>query len=375
MVNALCDDLLHNPGQVSEFLSWFDFTGVEPTPSFTGIQSVTLLVEQTFSYFGDLDLLILLEFEAEKFQALLVEAKVSNDTNSWLTIEDRWEEFLAILDGGQDNTSNLFVQLHRKVRLVEFLQHDGKDFALDLLVAQGNLGKNQVVTRAAAMLRKYIREGNALYAAIVPDELDALLSFARDTLRSRSRQEMLPTWNPSQWGFLSWHTIAEKAKGDSWLRTVKTLQWNEGQIFRTSAPVQHLVQEGQVYSLNGQPVYVVDRGRGHECRVAELNTVDDRFFWKTKRVGVHVLQPCEVSVSVTPVPSLPRTDAAYIWDCLADTPRLPPQPGSVEIECGIRLIIVGRPSWLTTRVRKENSHEGTDFLVYTHHLQRQSVAP
>ena len=68
MMNALCDDMTHNPGQLSritDFLSLFNFPGQPTQPSFSGIRAATLLVEQSFSDFGDLDLLILLEYDQE----------------------------------------------------------------------------------------------------------------------------------------------------------------------------------------------------------------------------------------------------------------------------------------------------------------------
>jgi hypothetical protein len=102
-------------------------------PNFSNIKNAKLIVEQSFSDFGDLDLLILLDHNrpsgdsnSPTKQAILIEAKVSTDTNYWQTLEDRLGEFMRLIADGEGGTSNLFVQLHRKVRLVESLNSEGR---------------------------------------------------------------------------------------------------------------------------------------------------------------------------------------------------------------------------------------------------------
>lgn len=287
MVNAVCDDMAHSlvgASAVSSFLSWFDFPGAN-RPDFSNIESATLLVEQSFSDFGDLDLLILIENTNRRLQAILIEAKVSNDTRSWATVDDRWDEFLAMLDGGDWNTSNLFVQLHRKVRLVESLTDPPRRFDADLFVPRGSHGQNIVVQRAVAELKKYIRDGNVWFGAILPDAPADLEAFSRDTLQTSTVAQHLPNWNTSRWGFLSWRTIDEKTK-QGWPRTQAAFEWNRGQVYRLEPPLQHAVQVGQVYLHGETEVYVVLPGQADGCRVAKLTEGDSSFFWKTIKVKV-----------------------------------------------------------------------------------------
>lgn len=372
MVNAFCDDMAQSPAAaaaVSSFLSWFDFPGAD-RPDFSRIENATLLVEQSFSDFGDLDLLILVENTDKRLQAVLIEAKVSNDTRSWATVEDRWAEFLAMFDGGEWNTSNLFVQLHRKVRLVESLSDTGRRFDADLFVPRGSAGQNAVVRRAVAELKKYLRDGDVWFGAILPDAPADLEAFSRDTLQTSTVAQNLPGWNTSRWGFLSWRAIDENTK-QGWPRTRDAFGWNRGQVYRQEPPLQHAVQVGQVYLHGETEVYIVLPGQADGCRVAELSGADRSFFWKTTKVKVTDLRPGEGPANLTDVPVLPRNGSAYTWDCREDEDRLPPQKGAVVPDRGTLVTVIGA-SWYTSRVRRADTPDGPSFRVYTHHLKRQA---
>lgn len=372
MINALCDDMAHAPDTaraVFSFLSWFDFPG-SLQPDFSNIENTTLLVEQSFSDFGDLDLLILVENQDKRLQAVLIEAKVSNDTSSWATVEDRWTEFLSMLDGGAWNTSNLFVQLHRKVRLVESLSKLSNRNDADLFVPRGSCGQNAVVQRAVEELKKYLGDGNVWFGAILPDSPADLETFSRDTLRTSTVAQNLPTWDPSRWGFLSWRAIDENTN-QGWPRTQHAFEWNRGQVYRQEPPLQHAVQVSQVYLLGEAEVYVVLSGQADGCRVADLTGGDRSFFWKTTKVKVTDLRPCEGPVQLADVPVLPRNGSTYTWDCREDDDKLPPQKDMVGIDRGTLVMVVGA-SWYTSRVRLADAPDRLTFRVYTHHLKRQA---
>ncbi len=130
MVNVLCDDIrfaanaarrqrgVEQPRLVSppdcgeqadpdtrlrtleRFLSLCHFPLATPQPVFERLAHAHLLVEQSFSDFGDLDLLILLKHQKDaQEQAVLVEAKVCTDTGSWKGIEDQWADFRSVPRG------------------------------------------------------------------------------------------------------------------------------------------------------------------------------------------------------------------------------------------------------------------------------------
>lgn len=119
MVNAVCEDIIRADGvhQLQTFLSWCSFPFQQQgVPDFSGITAARFLVEQGFSDFGDLDLLILLD-HANRKQAILIEAKVATDNRK--CVDDQWADFSSFLRGDRKHTSSLFVQIYRKLRLIE----------------------------------------------------------------------------------------------------------------------------------------------------------------------------------------------------------------------------------------------------------------
>jgi hypothetical protein len=376
MMNAISEDLAHsgNPDLVGDFLSQFWFQ-TEPTPDWKNIKQVKILVEQSFSDFGDADMLILIEHNNRSKKAIFVEAKVSNDTNSWETIEKRWNEFLYILDVGEGSTSNLLVQLYRKVRLVEKLRNEPDQFATDLLIPRGSLGSNQTVGKAAELVRKFVCEGDVYFVAILPDTTDALTQFFGEELSSASLGEKLPCWSVQNFGFLSWHKMAEALTKvqtqNRWPRTTATLEWNAGQIFRPENPTS-LFQFGNVCLFENQRVYVVGAGGGKTCRVAPLDKMDDGFFWRTSIVDSSLLSVPEIPVPLGDVPRLPQTGGVYLWDSGQDSDRLPAESVGVQIQPNTQVTVIGRPSWCRTGVQFVGASANLQpFRVFTHHLKRQ----
>lgn len=385
MVNALCYDIASGRDfdRVETFLSWFDFShlGERDRPCFSDIRSARLIVEQSFSDFGDLDLLILLEHQspscggmAPKKQAVLIEAKVSTDTNSWQTIGNRLDLFMRMIDGGEADTSNLFVQLYRKMRLVEVLSEGESPFLPDLLTPQGRLGANQVVRRACRAMADHVKQGGqAWYGAIVPDAPEDLNGFARALIQNRGVASSLPGWELKRLGFLSWHKVHAQSHADQkgWPRTVSSFAWNEGQIFRDDPSVGHDIQPGGIYHHDRRYVFVVPGQIGNTCRVAHLEDGDPIYFWRTEAVPLAALARCPAPTPAFVQPHLPDVGQRYIWADRNDGCPGLRRPHPPELVDGTTVEIV-TPSWLTTRVRRAGDEpKAGSFLVCTHHLERQ----
>src|ERR1700759_104782 len=108
--------------------------------------SATVLIEQSFSGFGDADLVILLDFETRK-RMLFIEAKVKHQ-QAW-AISTELNRFQRAHDAGCAVFSNLLVQLYGKQRLVEALISNedidgGVDFRLRYF-GRRKIGTNPVV--------------------------------------------------------------------------------------------------------------------------------------------------------------------------------------------------------------------------------------
>jgi len=153
---------------------------------------------------------------------------------------------------------------------------------------------------------------------------------------------------------------------DSWPRTAKTFKWNKGQIFRTLPASSPLATKGSVFKQNDIYYYVVDSGRGRDCRAAILKSPDD-YFWQTKLIDLRSCDPSGGVVPNLPVPILPSSGARYIWDSKEDSDRLPPKSSDIQIDNGAH-VIVRRASWSKTPVQNESG--SPSFLVYTHHLKQ-----
>ena len=212
--SCLCSDLLSS--------CTFPFSGVR-----IGVVSeVRLRVEQSFSDFGDIDLLLLLK--AERTHALFVEAKVKTfRRNSW-SIYHEWNEFNKTPAGGKKSRSNLFVQLYRKMKLMKHLQ-TGNPPSKDGVDEMWSLGENRVIQNAARELTTYC--WNPWYLALVPDEAKNMGRFF-DTELKTFKNSSLPDWNINNLGFLTWKDIYNRCQGEPerWPITLAHFDYNEGQI-------------------------------------------------------------------------------------------------------------------------------------------------
>src|SRR5262245_53364476 len=174
MVNALCDDILHStpPGAaLTSLLSWCKFPfQPDGSPDFSAIAKATLLVEQGFSDYGDLDLLILLDHIDGRKQAVLLEAKVRTDNPSPKRIRGQWQAFFDFIGGDKKQRSTLFVQLYRKMRLIRQVGNLTAHLQGDAVAGRWSLGTNRVVQKAAGLLAEY--RANPWYVALVPDSRD-----------------------------------------------------------------------------------------------------------------------------------------------------------------------------------------------------------
>ena len=149
----------HPSGALQTFLGRHcHFPFARPAPDFSGLARATLVVEQSFSDFGDLDLLILLDYSDGRKRAVLAEAKVATDTGCPATIRDQWDDFLAFLGGDATKTSSLFVQLYRKVRLMEQVSDLNTRLRPDAASRRWSLGNNRVVLRGRTAPLRIPRE-------------------------------------------------------------------------------------------------------------------------------------------------------------------------------------------------------------------------
>lgn len=202
------------------------------------ISDVKILIEQSFSDFGDADVILLLKDNEGEKHVVFLEAKVKTFQKSYWSILEEFEEFKRGIEKNNLKTSNLFVQLYHKVRLISALQiggikqlQNGVQFPRCSSKIDRKIGNNEVVLKAVNLLIDYCK--NALFIALVPDNLPAIEDFYKNTLK-----DYYPTgfqnWDTKNWGYVSWKQIEEFCRKYNLMETLKNFEFNRGQIYGSS---------------------------------------------------------------------------------------------------------------------------------------------
>lgn len=383
MVNALSDDILRSDPPlkaVSDLLSWckFPFQADTGLPDFSDITKATVLVEQGFSDFGDLDFLILLDHPNGRKNAVLLEAKVRTDTTSPKRIRDQWQAFFDYLGGDKKKRSTLFVQLYRKMRLIRQLDNLTIQLPGDGVARRWSLGANRVVLKAAELLAGY--RSSPWYIALVPDAPEVVDQFYTGTLLPFTPPPNLPEWtqdNIKRWGYLTWPTLDVRCRADqaTWARTVPNFDWNKHQIYEIPegpAPANELpIEVGRGYGYMGSVVYVVfARAGDSNCLIVTAAPLGD-YFPATVKVAKTSLQQAQEPAPVLLTNLRPRTGEVYRWEPPAQEAHNPDAPATIPQPP--QQVKIVRHGWTTSEVRQVDGRgiaQGTSFHVFTRHVRR-----
>ena len=236
MINSLFYELKfseNNLRLLNDFLSLVSF------PYFRvpfQISDVKILIEPSFSDFGDADAVILVNNQGVK-QVIFIEAKVKTYQKPYWGILDEFEEFKSGIKTNKVNSSNLFVQLYHKVRFVKALQlggirqlQRGVIFPNCSSKIERKIGNNKVVLKAVDLLAGYCN--NPLFIALLPDDISRLKDFYQVTLRDYC-PEGFQEWDIRNWGYVSWAQVEEFCKRNNLKETVRNFEFNEGQVYNS----------------------------------------------------------------------------------------------------------------------------------------------
>lgn len=245
MINALFYEMRYSRNGLcllKDLLGLCSFPNAAEAPCLGEVSDAKVRIEQSFSTFGDLDVLVLLDGAPK--QAVFIEAKVKTvQKNEW-KVEKEWMTFRQILKKLEaDPTigawkkpmpSNLFVQLYRKLRLVRRVSDRDSMPEPDLIDASFDLGQNTIVRDAAKELANYCKR--SWFVAILPDSPERLKLFFTNQFNGFPPQANLPEWTPeniNRWGYLTWEDIQKHCKNrqDEWPETLANFDYNYGQIF------------------------------------------------------------------------------------------------------------------------------------------------
>jgi hypothetical protein len=198
------------------------------------ITKAKILIEQSFSDFGDADAVLLIENNNRK-QIIFIEAKVKNCQRTCWNISKEFNKFEKGINENKVSSSNLFVQLYHKVRLIKALQNgslnnltNGINFPKCSSKRIRKIGNNQVVIKSVNECLNYFEE--SFFIALIPENMSELKYFYNNTLRNYSPSGF-HDWDTKNWGYISWGQIEDFCRSNKFIGTLKNFEWNKGQIY------------------------------------------------------------------------------------------------------------------------------------------------
>lgn len=208
----------------------FPFTQLRPVCG-----EATVLVEQSFSDFGESDAVALIRGDVETTCSVFVEAKVKTFQAWDWHIRDEFGEFRKGLNH-KVSSSNLFTQLYHKVRLVGGLRQggipqlkQGVPFPAWSSKPLRKIGNNGVVLEATRRLQSHLAV--AFFLAIVPDTAERVAAFFPE-LQTLPHPTLANTWDVTTYGYLTWSQVRAFCVESGLTRAVAVFDYNAGQLYR-----------------------------------------------------------------------------------------------------------------------------------------------
>ncbi len=216
---------------VQDFLSLIVFPWA--TPSFD-LSRAVILIEPSFSDFGDADAVLLLETSQGRC-AIFLEAKVKTAGRSSWTIEEEFAEFDYGVKSNKVSSSNLFTQIYHKVRMVAALNQGrlsclekGIQFPACSSKALRRIGQNPIVLRAVEMVSLYC--GRSYFVGLLPCSAGSVAQFSAQTLKGY-QPNGFRGWSMDNWGYVTWDQVESFCKKWQLSDVEKTFSFNLGQIY------------------------------------------------------------------------------------------------------------------------------------------------
>jgi len=230
IVNALFYEIFHSKNGDSlleGLLAIARFPGHEKTS--LPIKSAKIFVEQSFSHFGDADVLILLNTGVKKV-SIFVEAKAKK---SWKI----QTQFYKFIEGTKSkvSSSNLFTQFYHKIRLVDAIKtvgilglQEGLIFPPSSSRSIRKIGSNEVVLNSVKELSTYLDE--TYYLAMLPNNLPEVEKFYNNELREM-KPNNFPGWDTNNFGYITWKQIHDFCEEHNLVNSLYVFEHNRGQIY------------------------------------------------------------------------------------------------------------------------------------------------
>lgn len=184
----------------------------------------TILLEQSFSDFGDADLIIIVKYKNPKHKKVLfIEGKVRAQKNSW-KIQGEYEKYTK-KEKFIGYSSNLFYQLYFKSLLMKHWYEidKNKEFEVDSNFRNRKIGNNEVVLKAFIKLKEC---KEAYYIGLIPTKQEEIKVFLKDN------EKILEADKDLKLHFLSWETVHKFCEEHKLKKVLKIFKFNKGQIYQ-----------------------------------------------------------------------------------------------------------------------------------------------
>jgi len=234
IVSALFFEIHYSPepdALLQDFLSRVKFPLLDNLD--IPIVNSKILIEQSFSDFGDSDVLILIDAGDRKI-SLFLEAKVKGFQRAAWTIEEEYQKFIYGTKT-QVNSSNLFTQLYHKVRMIEGLRKGGVpnleagiQFPKSASKTLRKIGGNSVVLKVVEKLTGYLDD--TFYVAVLPDDPANIENFFKNK-SVQDAPEDYTGWDISHYGHISWSKVETFCVLKNMKNSLNVFKHNEGQIY------------------------------------------------------------------------------------------------------------------------------------------------
>lgn len=179
-----------------------------------------ILLEQSFSEFGDADLVIKICYDnPDNNKVLFIEGKVKTSLANHWNIEKQFDKFKIsgkTKEKYYGYSSNLFFQLHLKKLMIDNKnQIESSGMVKEPIMEDiRKIGKNEIVKKAFNL----IKDSKAYFIGIVPSSQDDINMFTNIN-------------NGTGIHFLSWHKVKRFCKDYNLTKVSDNFEYNKGQIF------------------------------------------------------------------------------------------------------------------------------------------------
>ncbi|TAL70514.1 MAG: hypothetical protein EPN82_02570 [Bacteroidetes bacterium] len=220
IVNSLFYEMKFGKAHLfQEFLKliFFPFRETEKIDFNVNLENdITIFIEQSFSDFGDADIVLLFKDNTIGNTIIFIEAKVCAE-NEWL-LSKSYEDFVfgvnQIKKGekAEGHSSNLFTQLYHKYHLIKFLNSNDEEVLLELspkgLNGKRSIGKNETVREAIEIFKNHGTD-NCFYVALIPEKE---MNHSTDL----SYIHYVEDWSDAKnkFGIITWRDVHEYVKNN-----------------------------------------------------------------------------------------------------------------------------------------------------------------